>query len=151
MHVCIMSHPAIQPELRQMLWWKLVKRFGGKNTVLHKEVKGRKRMELSFLSISWMAAVELDPWYTSFLQILQRTYLQRSPTAEAQIIGAAMGWYQLCLTTRPQLCHVATLPSSPAKATCNCQICLPGSSPQCTFQQEFFAWIIYYLGICICI
>lgn len=128
-----------------MLWWKFVKRVGRiKPTILHKEVKSRERMELIFLSVSCMAAMELEPPHMSFLLILNNI---RKALEESH----SRGTYNWCCCgmvpalldhQAPALHHVAPLPSGPAKDACCYQICLPSSHRHCTFQQEFSVYIV---------
>lgn len=71
------------------------------------------------------------------------SYLQRIPPAET--LTLLSGLEPAILDPQaPSLIHVATLPSRPSQDACNGQICLPGSHPPGTFQQEFSALIIQY-------
>ena len=104
-------------------------------------------MELIFLSVSCMAAMELDPPHTSFLLILNniREALEKSHS-RGTCNWCCCGMVPALLDHQaPALHHVAPLPSRPAKDACCCQICLPSSHRHCTFQQECSALFTQYV------
>lgn len=121
---------------------KTCERVGGtKPTILHKEVKGRKRMELIFLCfLLWNVTLHTCHFLRS--SPLSGKSLKRTPLAEAQIVGVTVEWCRGGWTTKPHPFQVAPLPSRPAKDTCSCQICLPSSHLHCALHQEFSVLVI---------
>ena len=121
---------------------KTCERVGGtKPTILHKEVKGRKRMELIFLCfLLWNVTLHTCHFLRS--SPISGKSLKRIPLAEAQIVVLQWNGADGAGLPRPNSHQVAPLPSRPAKDTCNCQICLPSSHLHCTLHQEFSVLVI---------
>ena len=82
---------------------KTCERVGGtKPTILHKEVKGRKRKELIF-SCLLLRNVTLHTCHFLRSSSISRKSLKRIPLAETQIVGVTVEQYQWGWTTKPQL------------------------------------------------
>ena len=82
---------------------KTCERVGGtKPTILHKEVKGRKRMELIFFCfLLWNVTLHTCHFLRS--SPISGKSLKRIPLAEAQIVGVTVEWCRRGWTTTPQL------------------------------------------------
>lgn len=120
---------------------KTCERVGGtKPTILHKEVKGRKRKELIF-SCLLLRNVTLHTFLKILINIKEISQAN-SPSRDTDS-WCYRGTVPMGLDYQaPTLHQVAPLPSRPAKDTCNCQICLPSSHLHCTLQQEFSVLVI---------